>query len=231
MALNAKTAAGTPRKRPPLMEPGNYPARLVQVIDLGLQPQRPYQGQEKEPAREIGLTWEFLDEFMKDDDGEDIPEKPRWLSENMPLHNIRAEKAKSTLRYKAVDPLNEADGDWTKLLGRPVMINIVNNPSKKDPSIVYENVGGVSPMRPKDAAKAPKLVNVPVFFDLDDPDMAVFTSFPQWLQDKIKSNLEFAGSEFSDRLTETVKDNKPAKAAVNTAQPEEPEDDEDEAPF
>ena len=33
------------------IEAGVYPARLVQIIDLGLQPQKAYQGKEKAPAQ------------------------------------------------------------------------------------------------------------------------------------------------------------------------------------
>src|SRR3546814_6949836 len=55
LGLNAKNAAGAARNYEPLPA-GTYPARLVQVVDLGLQPQRPYQGQEKSPAQEIMQT-------------------------------------------------------------------------------------------------------------------------------------------------------------------------------
>src|SRR5574341_1285327 len=82
-------------KTPPL-DPGVYPTRLVQLIDLGLQPQRPYQGKEKPPAHEIMMTYEFVDEFLKDENDEDIEDKPRWYSETLPLYSLEADKAKST---------------------------------------------------------------------------------------------------------------------------------------
>ena len=104
MALNAKTASSGGGMNIEPLEPGTYPARLVQVVDLGVQAQRPYQGKEKDPVQEILLTYEFVDEFLKDEDGNEETDKPRWLSESMPLFNLSSERAKSTLRYNALDP-------------------------------------------------------------------------------------------------------------------------------
>ena len=196
MALNAKTAEGSGgSNRPDPLEPGAYPTRLVQLVDCGLQAQRPYQGQEKPPCREIMFTYEFLDEFLKDEDGQEMPDKPRWLSEFVPLHNLNSEKAKSTLRYKALDPTLEHDGDFAALVGTPVNVMVVQNPGKgQHAGKIFENISGTTAMRDKDKAKAPELVNEPVVFDLDDPDIAVFLNLPKFVQDKVKANLEFSGS-------------------------------------
>ncbi len=202
MALNAKTASGgggntnfTP------MDSGTYPARLVQVIDMGLQPQRPYQGQEKPPVRRVMLTYEFVDEFLKDEEGNEQPDKPRWLSENFPLYNLQSERATSTHRYNAMDPDCIHDGDFSKLLGIPVNVTVVQNPGTgKNVGKVYENIDSVSPMRPKDAERCPALVNEPRLFDLDDPDMETFLALPKWLKDVIQSNLEYEGSKLQKML-------------------------------
>ena len=194
MALNASKVAGAPSANRIVqenLEPGNYPARVVQIIDFGLQPQRPYKGEDKPPAQEIGITYELLDEFMKDEEGADIEDKPRWISENFPLRNLKADLAKSTKRYNALDVTNEYGGDFSQLLETPCMVTVVNNASGDK---IYDNVGNVSPMRPRDAANAPELVNPSKFFDLDAPNLEVFTSFPQWIQDKIKGNLNYKGS-------------------------------------
>lgn len=195
MALNAKNAGNgggnENRIAQKNLEPGNYPARLVQVLDLGLQAQRPFQGKDKPPVQEIGLTYELVDEFMKDEDGNDILDKPRWISEQIPLHNLKADRAKSTLRYNALDPQGVFGGDFSQLVDTPCMVTVVNNTSGDK---VYDNVGAVGPMRARDAAQLPPLVNEAKVFDLDAPDKAVFESLPQWLQDKIRSNLNFNGS-------------------------------------
>ena len=144
------------------IEPGTCPARLVQIIDLGLQAQRAFQGKEKPPANEIMLTYELVDEFMKDEEGNDIEDKPRWISETLPFFGLFADKAKSTKRYFALDPNNDHDGDFAKLIGIPCNVTVVNN-SVGDKT--YDNVAAVTTMRERDAAKCPDLVNPPKVFD------------------------------------------------------------------
>lgn len=215
MALNAKkiqAPASADRVEQDNLEPGVYKARIVQIIDYGIQPQRAYAGKDKAPAQEIGVTYELLDEFMKDEDGNEIEDKPRWISENFPLHSLQADMAKSTKRYKALDPEEVHEGNWPDLLEMPCMVTVVNNPSK-DGSKIFDNVGNVSAMRPKDAANAPELVNDSKVFDLDNPDMEVFAKLPKWIQEKIASNLGFKGSALEKALGGAVKEDKPAKAA------------------
>ena len=180
------------------IEPGVYPARLVQIIDFGLQAQKPYKGQDKPPVNEIGLTYELVDEFMKDENGEDITDKPRWISETLPFYGLYADKAKSTQRYLAFDPTQEWGGDFARAITMPVNVTVVNNPGNNGK--VYDNVASIAAMRPRDADKCPELVNEPKIFDLDNPDLKVFESFPEWIRDKIKGNLNYEGSKLQKLL-------------------------------
>lgn len=205
MSLNARKVAHSGGKTGPKQEPidaGTYPIRLAQIIDLGLQPQRPWQGEEKPPAHEMMLTYELLDEFCLDDDGKEDTDKPRWLSETLPLRSLMAEKAKSTQRYYAFDPNEDVDGDFTQLGGAAANASIIQNAGKgKNAGNIYNNIQALSSMRPKDAAKAEPLKKGEAkVFVLDDPDVEVFNSLPDWLQDKIKSNLEYQGSELQKLL-------------------------------
>lgn len=184
-------------KRPAPLEADVYRARPVQVIDLGLQPQRPFQGQEKPPAQEVMLTYELSDEFMKDDEGNDLEDKPRWISETFPLHPLKSDKARSTKRLAAFDSQNLLRGDFTQCIGLPVNVTVVNNASG---DTVYNNVGNVAPMSAKKAASCPELVNPAKVFDLDNPDMEVFNSLPKWLQEKIQGNLNYQGSPLQKAL-------------------------------
>ncbi|QDP53352.1 MAG: hypothetical protein Unbinned6805contig1000_14 [Prokaryotic dsDNA virus sp.] len=193
MGLNAsKVKAPTVNKDYQRIEVGNYLARLVQVIDLGLQPQRPYKGQEKPPAHEIMLTYELGTEFMKDEEGNDIEDKPRWISETIPFLSLKAELAKSTKRINALDPKLEFGGDFAEMTGLPCTVTVTHNPHKTEPEKVYVNVGNVTP--PMKGIPIPELVNPAKVFDLSEPDLEILGSLPEWVQDKIKSNLEFNGS-------------------------------------
>lgn len=189
MSLNARKAPKGGKAFPP-MEAGTYPARLVQIIDLGVQPQE-YKGEEKAPKVELMTTYEFLDEFLPDENGDPNPEKPRWLSETFALNHLDSEKAKSTQRYYALDPNEEHDGEWPELIETPVMVTVVE---WKKGEKQGNNIASTSTMRSKDAAKAAPLVNPPKIFLMDSPDVDIFLSLPDWVQDKIKGGLEYEGS-------------------------------------
>jgi len=197
MALNAKNIQNNNRPQQEVLEADVYRARVVQILDLGLQPQRAYQGKDKAPANEIMLTYELVDEFMKDEAGEDIEDKPRWISETLPFYGLFADKAKSTMRYNAFDPSGVYDGDFSKCIDTPVNVTVVNNAVGDK---VYNNVGNVAAMSAKKAATMPELVNPSKVFDLDAPDMEIYNALPEWLRDKIKSNLNFQGSALQAAL-------------------------------
>lgn len=227
MALKApKGNSQANRVEQPIIEADVYPARLVQIIDLGLQPQRAYQGQEKPPANEIMLTYELVECFMVGEDGQEIEDKPRWISETLPFYGLHADKAKSTQRYKALDPNEEHEGDFGELITYPCNVTIVNN-QKGDK--VYTNVANVAAMSAKKAANLPGLKNDPKLFDLDNPDMEVFNSLPEWIREKIKGNLNFKGSKLEAALggAPAKKEEKPKKEAKPKAPAWEEEEDED----
>jgi hypothetical protein len=199
MALTAPKGNANKKFAPQAnIQPGVYPSRVVQIIDFGLQPQKPYKGVEKDPAQEIGLTYELVDEFMKDEEGKDIEGKPRWISETLPFYGLYADKAKSTQRYLALDPTQAWGGDFSKAIGQPVNVTVVNNPGQAGK--IYDNVAGIAAMRPKDADKLPELKNPARLFDIDNPDLETFNSFPEWIRDKIKGNLNYQGSTLQKLL-------------------------------
>ena len=233
MGLNAKKVGGGASNRTPQanIEPGTYPARLVQIIDLGLQAQRPYQGKDKAPAQEIMLTYELVDTFMVDENGEELTDKPRWISETLPFYGLYADKAKSTQRYNALDPSGEFDGDFSKAIGQPINVTIVNNAVGEK---VYDNIATISAMRPRDADKCPELVNPAKLLDLDAPDLEVFNALPEWLRDKIKTNLNYKGGPLEQLLSGGGDRPRGAKAAApkpaKAAEPA-PEAEDDDNPF
>lgn len=232
MALNASNIKQESKfERPDPLEPGSYPARVVQVLSLGLQPQRPYQGEEKPPKPELYVTYEMLDEFLLDEDGEDIEDKPRWISERIPLNSLDSDLAKSTKRYLALDPELKYGGDWAQLGGTPCMVTIVNSKAKsgKHAGKIFDRVGSVSTMRAKEAKKARELINPAKIFDIDEPDMEVFGSLPQWLQDVMtKENLEFGGSKLEELLEKGEGKKKESKKDEPKADEPEAEEEEDE---
>lgn len=230
MALNAKKIKGNSKKfvEQPNLPIDNYPARVVQVIDLGLQPGGEWAGEKKAPAHMIRVTYELVDAFMIDKDGNEIEDKPRWISEDLKMFSPDADLAKCNKRYKAIDPECVHDYNWGELLGASCT---VLNVHKKSKGKTYDNVALVSPyVVSKRNPELPELVNEPKMFDLDEPDLDLFQSLPQWIQDKIKGNLEFKGSPLEALLSgdapKTAKDE--VKQAEADLAPEADEDDGDE---
>jgi len=206
MALIAdnSTKSSGPRVEQPTLPIGVYPARLVQIIDMGVQAQRPYQGVDKPPAQEISLTYELVDTFMIDKDGKEDESKPRWISETFPLRPLSQDKAKSTQRYNALDPSSEFKGDFSKCIETPVNVTIIHGGVNAKTGKPYENVGSISAMRARDADKCPPLVNDVKVFDFDAPDIETFNKFPEWIQTKIKGALNYNGSKLSKLLSGDV---------------------------
>jgi hypothetical protein len=222
MSLNAKNAprASGKSNNQPIIEIGTYPARVVQLIDLGLQAQKPFAGEEKEPAHEILLGYELVDSFMLDENGKEMEDKPRWVSETFPFRNLSADKATSTKRYKAFDPDMAFDGEWTMVVGCPCMVTIAHNVGKgKNAGKTFVNVSNVATMRAAQAAKCPALKNEPIVFLQDEPDMKVWEKLPDWLKDKLKSNLNFKGSKLQEMLSGDHQ--KPAEEKEEVSEEEE----------
>jgi len=217
MALKA-ASNNSNRVEQPQIEADVYPAYVVQIVDLGLQPQKPFQGKDKAPANEIMITYELADVYMVDANGVEQEDNPRWLSESMPLHGLSADNAKSTKRYLALDPENIHDGDFSKLAGMACNVTVVLN---KKGDKVYTNIGNVSAISSKKAAAMPPLKNPVRVFDLDNPDMELFNGFPEWVKEKIKSNLNFAGSHLAiktghhETRVHVPKESKPAVVAAD----------------
>lgn len=222
MGLNAKDAKGS-GKTTPILPAGSYPARIVQVVDLGLQLGGQYMGEEKDPVRKILITYELVDEFLPDEEGNPQEDKPRWVSEEFPLYNLKADKARSTIRYKSLDAKETCGGDWTKLLDAPCNVTLIVNQGKgKNAGKEFNNVAGVAVPRPREIANWPALVNAPVAFDLDAPSLESFNKLPDWIKKKITTNLEYNGS----RLQALLDGKTPAPERTELAKELD-----DEAPF
>lgn len=204
MGLNAGKIKAPEGKKAKAVEAGNYLGRTVQIVDLGLQTQRPFKGEDKVPAHEVMLTYELGTEFMKDEDGNELEDKPRWISETMPIYSLKAERAKSTKRIYALDPELVFAGNLAEMMDLPCTVTVVTNiqKSKKEgiPDKIYTDVGNITP--PMKGIPVPALQNDTRIFDLDEPDMEVFEILPEWVQDKLKRNLEYNGSALQKVLGE-----------------------------
>lgn len=188
MALNINKVANKNKKDFGVAKAGTQMSRLVRIIDLGLQARPDYDGQPKQPAYMIRLTFELPNDRIEID-GET---RPRWADVEFPISSH--EKSKCYQWYNILDPENKYQGDWSKLIAVPCLLVIKHRESKGK---TYANIANVMPTM--DGIDVPELENPSFVFDLGSPDIERFKLLPDWLQEKIKMNLEFQNSKL-DRL-------------------------------
>ncbi len=70
------------------------------------------------------------------------------------------------------------------------MLNIIEKPSAKDASVVYNEIASVSPMIK--GMECPSQVNPSFVFELDNFDKIKFESLPDFIKDKIKTSEQYA---------------------------------------
>jgi len=166
----------------PRIGEGSYPARIVQVLDLGKQ-EDDYKG--KVTVRDkIWITFELPTETITIDN----EEKPRWISKD--FTKSFGEKALLTKVLNAAFDTSEVPEieSFKEFLGREMLIEIGSTSTGKDKWIGAMKL-------PKGMSVAP-LANNTVYFDMDNPDADVLNSLPDFLQEKITSSESYDGTPF-----------------------------------
>ena len=173
--------------------PGAYIGRCYSLIDLGTQFTSGQYGEKMQHKIRIG--WEL---FGDDEDGNpltidiDGKEMPLTISKSytVSLHE-KAGLRKDLAAWRGKDfTEDEAKAfDVSKLVGEYCMVNCTQSETNGK---TYTNVVGLTPLPGalKNAKPAP--VHAIVKFDLDAPDMAVFETFHEKLQEAIKKSPEWA---------------------------------------
>lgn len=189
MALNANKIKAPQGNKQGLVPQGMHRARVVQVIDLGVQHRKPFKGKAKSDVNQLWVTYELTDLFMKDGDGNDEKDQPRWISERMNLFSLDQDNATSTKRINGIDPEGVLNGDWAQVVDLPCLVQVVHSKDKK-----YANIGSVNP--PMVGGETPPLAHPEKgkVFDLGEPDMEVYNALPNFLQEIIQENVDFEGS-------------------------------------
>lgn len=189
MAFIASDSGGGNFKRVP---PGAYIGRCYSLIDLGTQLTTGQYGEKLQHKLRIG--WEL---FGEDENGEpltidvDGKEMPLTITKGytVSLHE-KSGLRRDLAAWRGKDFTDdEAKGfDVSKLIGAYCMVNCTVSESNGK---TYTNVAGLTPLPGalKNAKPAPVHANVK--FDLDAPDMKVFATFHEKLQEAIKKSPEW----------------------------------------
>lgn len=182
---------GQPFKQVP---PGNFVARCYSLIDLGTQTSERFGNS----AHKIRISWEV---FGEDEAGQPLTierdgrQMPMTVSSEYTLSlNDKALLRKVLASWRGKDfTADEAKGfDISKLLGAYCLLNVTNSEGANGKT--YANVSGVTPLPKAMSASKPAGVHPLQQFDLDNPDMDLFESLPQFVKDKIESSPEWGAN-------------------------------------
>ena len=184
MAINA-TNKGVKRE---LIPAGNYVARCYSMIEIGTVKES-FQGDEK-TLHKVRIGWELPTELKVFN--EEKGEQPCVISKEYTLSmNEKATLRKMLASWRGKD-FTEAEAksfDITKLLGVACMLNIIEKPGTKDPSVVYNEIASVSPMIK--GMQCPAQVNPTFVISYDKFDFEKYESLPDFIKDKMKTSEEF----------------------------------------
>lgn len=202
MAFKKATTVSNTTSTAEILEEAAYEARIVQIIDIGLQKAVPNPKiVTPKDQYKLVIKFELSDEFMSDESGKPDPKKPRWFDFEVAYTPDGYMHPKSILLklWNAVGATE--DWDLKDLVGKPVSVMLSKYIRKSGKNVGKEanKVSAVIKMKEKLAAKLPPLVNPPLFFDLAEPDLAVFKSLPSGnefaIQERILANMNFEGSK------------------------------------
>ena len=191
MGFIASDNGGAGFKRVPS---GAFIGRCYSLIDLGTQHTDGQYGPKDQHKIQIG--WEL---FGEDDDGN--PLTVEWEGRVMPMTIKKSYTVslheKSGLRrdlasWRGRDFTDEEAKafDISKLIGAYCMINVSLSENNGK---TYSNVSGITQLPGALKNSKPDPVHSNVVFNLDEPDMELFSSFHEKLQEAIKRAPEWRG--------------------------------------
>ena len=190
MGFIAKDSGGGSFKRVPS---GVHIGRCYSLIDLGTQLTSGQYGDKLQHKLRIG--WELFGEdengapLTVDVDGREMP-MTITKSYTVSMHEkarLRADLA--AWRGREFSDEEAKAFDVSKLVGAYCMVNVTTSETNGK---TYSNVAGLTPLPSALKNAKPTPVHEVLLFDLDAPDMAVFSGFHEKLQDAIKRSPEWA---------------------------------------
>jgi len=177
----------------PIQTPGQTLGKCYQVIDLGTQTGS-YQGKPI-VQRKIWISWEtpkFRAEFSKEKGEQVMVISSEYTNSLGTTAGLR-----QMLDSWFAKPIDKMPTERAKkLLGMPAMIQIINEPKKKNPAIIQAKIASkgkaVFPVDPSLKVDK-KTENEQIYFDLDPEEYSdeIFAKVPEFLQKKIMESPEY----------------------------------------
>jgi hypothetical protein len=185
MSIIAKSSGNAQRE---LIPAGNYVARCYQMLDIGTVDEN-IMGDVKH-LHKVRIGFELPTELkvFKEENGE----QPIVISKEFTLSLHEKSALRQSLKAWRSKDFTEEEArafDISKLLGIACMLNIIHKPAKKDPTKIYEEIAGITPI-PK-GMTCPEQINPTQELSFDEFNQSLFEKLPDFLRDKIKSSDEY----------------------------------------
>jgi hypothetical protein len=187
--MGAVTSAGTRTttktyERP---EPGVYPARCIQTVELGFHPNRFFNPEKDNPEseyrKELLIVWE-LGELMQDG----RPFVISWRDRNLLSEKSNLYKLLTGWRGKPFTEQELKRFDLNNILDKCCYLNLVESAPDKNGK-TWINVESAIPL-PKGMACDPRYNDL-IDFSIEDIGTPLFGQLYPWVQDYIKKSLEW----------------------------------------
>ena len=167
---------------------GTYLARCYSMIHLGTHDDE-YQGRAKK-TNKVRITWAWPTELkvFNPEKGE----QPLSVSKEFTLSMSEKSNLRAFLTSWRGKPFTAEEAtafDITKLLGVPCQLSIIHEPSKKDPSRMYERISSISSVMK--GVICPAQMNPTFMFSLESFDPDAFSALPDWLKDIVRESDEY----------------------------------------
>ena len=192
---------------------GNHVAVCYRIIDLGTQ------ATQFGDKRQVMFSWELPNELMETGEPFIVNSRRLTLSGNE-KGNLRI--MLESWRGRAFSKEDFATFTIESVLGKPCLLNIVHE-TNAETQKTYAVVKAVTPI-PK-GTQAPAAHNPITFFSLDEFEIDVFESLPDYYKDLIATTPEYVtaiGGKVSKR---------PEVATARVTVPNDPSGSDDEIPF
>jgi hypothetical protein len=168
--------------------PGLYVARCISMIEIGTIKEE-FNGETKD-VQKVMIRWELPSEKTVFDPAKG--EEPYSVSKTYTLSiheksNLR--KDLESWRGKGFTEEEAKRFDVTVLLGKPCNLNIINQPSKSNPSRSVTIVSSITPLMK--GQECPKQINPSKVLSFDEFNWDLFESLSDYTKDKIRSSVEF----------------------------------------
>lgn len=189
MALHVKKhEGGGEQKNFTLPKKGQRPARLIGLVDVGVQPGGEFKGEKKPDVHcFVPFFWLAKDTY-EDEEGKahNIVKAP-YAIKIYP----GAEKSNYTAFCSGLDPedevLEEGVGDLSGLLNLPCLINIEHKESKKEAGRINANVTGYTSV--PEGYEIDEFTGDTFVYDCDEPDEKVYEGLAKFYQELIDGRI------------------------------------------